>query len=208
MGSFILDSLPTLTEVDIMYGSFTSAKWLIPLIADASLSCGLKEDVTGDQLQFTAMAIFSRYRWLKASEVMLFFFNFKAGFYERFYSYFDTQTIIRSVKTFIEERTLAIVAHERNLQFLVGLLTFFLRPFRHFFDKLRLLCSFFAIFATAIRKESKTYLLCSLSFTTTRKSKCTLRSCPIWAQISRICAWFVVNREAYGEGLRLFVCCS
>ena len=115
MGSFILDSLPTLTEVDIMYGSFTSAKWLIPLIADASLSCGLKEDVTGDQLQFTAMAIFSRYRWLKASEVMLFFFNFKAGFYERFYSYLDTQTIIRSIKTFIDERTLAIAAHERNL---------------------------------------------------------------------------------------------
>ena len=106
---------PTLTEIDIMYGLLTSAKWLIPLIADASLSCGLKEDVTGDQLQFTAMAIFSRYRWLKASEVMLFFFNFKAGFYERFYSYFDTQTIIRSIKTFIEERTLAIIAHERNL---------------------------------------------------------------------------------------------
>ena len=116
MGSFILDSLPTLTEVDIVCGPFASAKWLIPLIADASLSCGLKEDVTGDQLQFTAMAIFSRYRWLKASELMLFFFNFKAGFYERFYSYFDTQTIIRSVKTFIEERTLAIVAHEREVK--------------------------------------------------------------------------------------------
>ena len=115
MGSFILDSLPTLTEIDIMYGPFTSAKWLIPLIADASLSCGLKEDVTDNQLQFTAMAIFSRYRWLKASEVMLFFFNFKAGFYERFYSYFDTQIIIRSVKTFIEERALAIAAHERDL---------------------------------------------------------------------------------------------
>ena len=57
------------------------------------------------------MAIYSRYRWLKASEFMLFFFNFKAGFYERFYSYFDTQTIIRSVKTFIEERALAIAAH-------------------------------------------------------------------------------------------------
>lgn len=98
-----------------MCGPFISAKWPIPLIADVSLNCGLKEDVTEDQLQFTAMAIFSRYRWLKASEVMLFFFNFKAGFYERFYSYFDTQTIIRSVKTFIEERTLAIVAHERNL---------------------------------------------------------------------------------------------
>ena len=98
-----------------MYGPFTSANWLVPLIADASLSCGLKEDVTGDQLQFSAMAIFSRYRWIMVSEVMLFFFNFKAGFYERFYSYFDTQTIIRSFKAFLEERTLAIVADERNL---------------------------------------------------------------------------------------------
>ena len=115
MGSFILDPLPTLIKVDIVCGQFASAKWLIPLIADASLSCGLKEDVTGDQLQFTAMAIFSRYRWLKASELMLFFFNFNAGFYERFYSYFDTQTVIRSVKTFIDERTLAIAAHERNM---------------------------------------------------------------------------------------------
>jgi hypothetical protein len=89
---------------------------LLYLSTDASLSCGLKEDVTGDLLQFTAMAIFSRYRWLKASEVMLFFFNFKAGFYERFYSYFDTQTIIRSFKAFLEERALAIAAREREVR--------------------------------------------------------------------------------------------
>ena len=88
---------------------------MLYLSTDASPGCGLKEDVTKDQLQFTAMAIYSRFRWLKASEVMLFFFNFKAGFYERFYSYFDTQTIIRSVMTFIEERALTIAAHERNL---------------------------------------------------------------------------------------------
>ena len=105
---------PTLAQIDIMYGPLTSAKWLVPLIADASLSCGLKEDVSENQLQFTAVAISNRYRWLKAGELMLFFFNFKAGFYERFYSYFDTQIIIRSVKTFIEERTLAIAAHERE----------------------------------------------------------------------------------------------
>ena len=39
----------------------------------------------------------------------------RAGFYEWFYSYFDTQTIIRSFKSFLEERALAIAAHERNL---------------------------------------------------------------------------------------------
>ena len=107
---------PTLAEVDIMYGPFTSAKWLVPLIADASLSCGLKEDVTGDQLQFTAVAISNRYHCLKAGELMLFFFNFKAGFYERFYSHFDTQTIIRSFKSFLEERALTIAAHEREIK--------------------------------------------------------------------------------------------
>jgi len=98
-----------------MYGPLSSAKWLVPLIADTSLSCGLKEDVSESQLQFTAVAISNRYRWLKAGELMLFFFNFKAGFYERFYSYFDTQTIIRSFKSFLEERALTIAAHEREL---------------------------------------------------------------------------------------------
>ena len=105
---------PTLTQIDIIYGPLSSAKWLVPLIADASLSCGLKEDVSENQLQFTAVAISNRYRWLKAGELMLFFFNFKAGFYERFYSYFDTQTIIRSFKSFLEERALTIAAYERN----------------------------------------------------------------------------------------------
>ena len=106
---------PTLTQIDIMYGPLSSAKWLVPLIADTSLSCGLKEDVSESQLQFTAVAISNRYRWLKAGELMLFFFNFKAGFYERFYSYFDTQTIIRSFKSFLEERALTIAVHEREL---------------------------------------------------------------------------------------------
>lgn len=111
----ILGPSPTLTQIDIMYGPLSSAKWLVPLIADTSLSCGLKEDVSENQLQFTAVAISNRYRWLKAGELMLFFFNFKAGFYERFYSYFDTQIIIRSFKSFLDERALTIAAHEREL---------------------------------------------------------------------------------------------
>ena len=129
MGSFILDSLPTLTEVDIMYGSFTSAKWLIPLIADASLSCGLKEDDCRCQSELrierrrdkgsTSVHSYGNLQQIplaKGSELMLFFFNFKAGFYERFYSYFDTQTIIRSFKAFLEERALAIAAREREVR--------------------------------------------------------------------------------------------
>ena len=87
---------------------------MVPFIADASLSCGLRVDATKEQLQFTATAITSRYTWLKAAEMVLFFFNFKAGFYEKFYGQFDPQAIIRSIKIFLAERMDVIVANERE----------------------------------------------------------------------------------------------
>ena len=110
----ILYPSPTLLQIDYMYGPLSAAKWLVPFIADASLSCGLKIDATKEQLQFTATAITSRYTWLKAAEMVLFFFNFKAGFYEKFYGQFDPQAIIRSIKTFLAERMDVIVANERE----------------------------------------------------------------------------------------------
>lgn len=99
-----------------MYGPLSAAKWLIPFIADASLSCGLKIDATKEQLQFTATAITGRYTWLKAAEMVLFFFNFKAGFYEKFYGQFDPQAIIRSMPSFLHERQQAIDGYERELK--------------------------------------------------------------------------------------------
>lgn len=112
----ILYPSPTLHQIDSMYGPLSAAKWLIPFIADASLSCGLKIDATKEQLQFTSAAITNRYTWLKAAEMVLFFFNFKAGFYEKFYGQFDPQAIIRSIKLFMVERDTIIIQHERELQ--------------------------------------------------------------------------------------------
>ena len=110
----ILYPSPTLAQIDTMYGPFSAVKWLIPFVADASLSCGLKVDATSEQLQFTATALTGRYTWLKAAELVLFFFNFKAGFYERFYGQFDPQAIIRSINMFLNERMSIIVANERE----------------------------------------------------------------------------------------------
>ena len=76
----------------------------------------VKEDASEAQIQLVAMAIASRYKYLKTDEVMLFFFNFKAGMYERFYSYFDPQVIVGSVKSFCDERDTIITVHERELQ--------------------------------------------------------------------------------------------
>ena len=107
---------PWLRLLDVTYGRFASAIWLVPQIADVSICCGLKEDASEAQIQLVAMAIASRYKYLKTDEVMLFFFNFKAGMYERFYSYFDPQVIVGSVKSFCDERDTIITVHERELQ--------------------------------------------------------------------------------------------
>ena len=112
----ILGNSPWLGLLDATYGRFASAMWLVPQIADVSVCCGLKEDASKDQIRLVASAIASRYKLLKTDEVMLFFFNFKAGLYERFYGYFDPQTIVRSVKSFCRERELILAAHERELQ--------------------------------------------------------------------------------------------
>lgn len=112
----ILGNSPWLGLLDATYGRFASAMWLVPQIADVSVCCGLKEDASKDQIRLVASAIASRYKLLKTDEVMLFFFNFKAGLYERFYGYFNPQTIVRSVKSFCSERELILAAHERELQ--------------------------------------------------------------------------------------------
>ena len=112
----ILGNSPWLGLLDATYGRFASAMWLVPQITDVSVCCGLKEDASKDQIRLVASAIASRYKLLKTDEVMLFFFNFKAGLYERFYGYFDPQTIVRSVKSFCSERELILAAHERELQ--------------------------------------------------------------------------------------------
>ena len=98
------------------YGMFASAIWLVPQIADVSVSCGLKEDASEVQIQLVAAAIASKFKYLKTDEVMLFLFNFKAGFYEQFYCYFDPQTIIRNMSTFLQERTNIIEEYDKELR--------------------------------------------------------------------------------------------
>ena len=107
---------PTLKLLDITYGRFASAIWLVPQIADVSVSCGLKEDASEVQIQLVAAAIANKFKYLKTDEVMLFLFNFKAGFYEQFYCYFDPQTIIRIMPTFLQERTNIIEEYDKELR--------------------------------------------------------------------------------------------
>lgn len=107
---------PTLAQLDAVYGKNNSDIWLIPQIVDVSLACGLKDDVTKEQLSFISNAIKTEYGWLKTDELMLFCYNFKFGKYGRFYSRFDTQTFTYSLSLFIKDRNQAIDAYNQSLQ--------------------------------------------------------------------------------------------
>lgn len=107
---------PTLSVIDRTYGERKAVAWLVPQLVDLSLCCGLKEDASKEQLEFTSTFIATDYYWLKVSELMLFFYRFKAGCYERFYSRFDPQTILSSLRIFLHERARAYETHNDELR--------------------------------------------------------------------------------------------
>ena len=114
--SCFFGDFPTLSVIDRTYGERKSRAWLIPQLVDLSLCCGLKEDASREQLEFTATFIATDFHWLKTSELMLFFYRFKAGCYERFYSRFDPQAILSSLRMFILERARAYDARDGELR--------------------------------------------------------------------------------------------
>lgn len=107
---------PTLSVIDRTYGKRKANAWLIPQLLDLSLCCGLKEDASREQLEFTATFIATDFHWLKTSELMLFFYRFKAGCYERFFSRFDPQVILSSLRMFLQERARAYEARDEELR--------------------------------------------------------------------------------------------
>ena len=109
-------SSPTLTILDATYGKLKSEIWLTPQIIDVSLNCGLKEDASKDQIRTMAIGISTMYQWLKVDELMLFFFRFKLGIYERFYSRFDTQTMMESFRPFLAERGRAFEVRKQQIR--------------------------------------------------------------------------------------------
>jgi len=107
---------PTLTELNLAYGPRTAEQWLVPQVTDVSLNCGLKEDASEEQIATVAVGIVSLCAWLKIGELLLFFFYFKCGKYLKFYSRFDTQIFMQSLRLFLDERAAKYDAHDRLLR--------------------------------------------------------------------------------------------
>jgi len=99
----IMGDYPTLTDICIAYGENFSAEWMIPHLISVSIHTGAK-NMTKAQLRDLSKIIASEYRHYKITEILLFFYRFKAGIYGKFYGTVDPMVITCALRDFSNER--------------------------------------------------------------------------------------------------------
>lgn len=109
------DDFPTLSQIKCL-GESTPQMWLVPQLVNLSEFCGARDKLTTAQLEDLAYIIAQKYYFLKISELMLFFFQFKSGQYGRFYGTVDPLIITEALKEFCIERGKVIDRHDREEQ--------------------------------------------------------------------------------------------
>lgn len=110
----IMGDYPTLTDICLTYGKTFSEQWLYPQIADLAMFTGAK-NLTKEQMRGLASVIAVEYRYLKVTELLLFFYRFKTGRYGRFYGSVDPMVITCALREFMKERNTLIDIYEREL---------------------------------------------------------------------------------------------
>lgn len=90
--------------------------WIIPQLYDVSEFCGAKEKLSEEQLKQLAALLANECHWLKATELMLFFYRMKLGKYGQFYGTVDPIVITTSLRKFLADRQAAIQQEESRLR--------------------------------------------------------------------------------------------
>ena len=105
----IFQDTPTLSEMRVMYGDNMPTSWLMTQLFSLSEFCGAKDKMTDEIAEKTAFIIYSHFYYLKASELLLFFYKFSTGRYGHFYGVIDPQIIINAISVFVlNERNVMI----------------------------------------------------------------------------------------------------
>lgn len=91
---------PTIADVRNIWGEKYASIWLANQINDLSEYTGVKNDLLQYQKKEAARVIMSEFYYLKLSEFMLFFFQFKAGRYGKFYGSVDPLVITEALQKF------------------------------------------------------------------------------------------------------------
>ena len=101
----VMGDYPTLADIDAAYGDNYSSEWLLPHIANLALSVGAK-NLTIEQEVELATIIATEYRFIKITEILLFFYRFKAGYYGKFYGNVDPMVITCALRDFNQEMSI------------------------------------------------------------------------------------------------------
>ena len=107
-------SAPSLSVVSKCYGSNVSELFVGANIKDLMEYTGNKGKLTIHQIDALSKVIVSTFYYLKVTELMFFFFQFKAGRYGTFYGQVDAIKITEALRSFLKFRNETLDAIERK----------------------------------------------------------------------------------------------
>lgn len=105
---------PSLAIMRQTYGANFTTAWLIAIISDFIQYANKKDFISASAVEFIAEAIMANHFYLKASEILLFFFKLKSGEYGKFYGNIDPMQIMMALSQFCQERNKAIIKKEEE----------------------------------------------------------------------------------------------
>lgn len=104
---------PMLCTIDATYGEGSATQWIVPQLYNLCVTVGVKVKLDDTQLAELAQMIRKEFGYLKATELMLFVWRYKAGHYGEMYGTIDPVRIMRALRgKFSEERAKHIELHE------------------------------------------------------------------------------------------------
>lgn len=107
MASDVRDSImgdyATLDDINVAYkNNNAGAMWLVAAVENINEFCSSKS-MTNEQIEDIAYMIAKEYKNMKHSQLQLFFYRFKCGYFGKFYGKIDPMVITCALKDFADE---------------------------------------------------------------------------------------------------------
>ena len=105
---------PSIVVMKHAYGENFPVMWLMEQILELVVYSNSKGTLNDYQAEYLANTIVNEYNDLKASELLLFFYQFKSGKYGHFYGVIDPMRIMEALNDFKDERDDALERHRQD----------------------------------------------------------------------------------------------
>ena len=113
--AILSEKSPTLVVMKKAYGDNFPVAWLMEQILELVVYSNSKGTLNDYQAEFLANTIVNEHYDLKASDLLLFFYQFKTGKYGHFYGVIDPMRITIALDEFCDERDRVIEQHRKDV---------------------------------------------------------------------------------------------